>query len=76
MAKMVKSGIFIAAAAGNSNKDVGNNSPGSEPMVCTVGASDEKDNKASFSNYGKVVDIFAPGNMIVSTWPGNKTVSY
>ncbi|UNI22218.1 hypothetical protein JDV02_008127 [Purpureocillium takamizusanense] len=76
-AGLVKRGFFIGAAAGNSNTDVGTDSPGSEPTVCTVGATDERDSRSTFSNYGQAVDIFAPGSNIQSTYPGggNKVLS-
>lgn len=52
-------GIFTAVAAGNENQDAGNVSPASESTACTVGATDANDNRASFSNYGSFLDIFA-----------------
>ncbi|KAF2718193.1 subtilisin-like protein [Polychaeton citri CBS 116435] len=64
----VKQGLFLAVAAGNSGVDAKSSSPASAPNVCTVGASDSTDRRASFSNYGPVVDIFAPGVNILSTW--------
>ncbi|KAL7759491.1 hypothetical protein ACKLNR_009581 [Fusarium oxysporum f. sp. zingiberi] len=39
-----------------------------EPMACTVGATAQNDTRASFSNYGVSVDVFAPGVDIKSTW--------
>ncbi|KAI2636047.1 proteinase T-like protein [Xylaria nigripes] len=70
---MVKAGVFLAVAAGNENSDASLVSPASEPMVCTVGATTSADARASFSNYGAVVDIFAPGLYIVSTWNNGGT---
>ncbi|KAK9434760.1 subtilisin-like protease PR1B [Metarhizium brunneum] len=67
-ASLVASGVFVSVAAGGSGTDAKNTSPASEPTVCTVGASTEKDERASYSNYGPVVDIFAPGVSILSTW--------
>jgi subtilisin family serine protease len=58
---MVDNNIFLAVAAGNSNANAANFSPASEPSVCTVGATDSSDRRSTFSNYGSVVDIFAPG---------------
>lgn len=71
-------GYFAAVAAGNGDllgnpQDAGDFSPASEPSICTVGASQKDDEVASFSNYGKVVDIFAPGVDVTSTIPGGKT---
>ncbi|EME79398.1 uncharacterized protein MYCFIDRAFT_35047 [Pseudocercospora fijiensis CIRAD86] len=66
-------GVFAAIAAGNDGKDARNYSPASETSACTVGATDSNDAKASFSNYGPVVDIFAPGVNIKSSWIGSTT---
>lgn len=73
----VNSGLFLAVAAGNENQDASNSSPASAPAVCTVGATDVNDNRASFSNYGSLLDIFAPGVNILSTWNngGTNTIS-
>ncbi|SCV45761.1 probable endopeptidase K [Fusarium fujikuroi] len=65
---IVKSGYFLAVAAGNDDTDASQVSPSNEPMACTVGATAENDTRASFSNYGVLVDIFAPGIVIKSTW--------
>ncbi|MDE5574378.1 MAG: S8 family serine peptidase, partial [Bacteroidales bacterium] len=53
-------GITIVAAAGNDNNDQ-KIEPGSSMYVITVGSVDENKAKSSFSNYGKWVDILAPG---------------
>jgi subtilisin family serine protease len=74
-AAMVKAGVFLAVAAGNSNDDSTYYSPASEPTACTVGATDEFDTRAYFSNYGSIVDIFAPGVDVLSSWIGNPTAS-
>lgn len=74
-ASLVSSGVFLAVAAGNDNKDAQNTSPASEPSACTVGATASNDARSSFSNYGRVVDIFAPGTGVLSTWIGGSTVS-
>ncbi|KAH6604384.1 subtilisin-like protease pr1a [Trichoderma cornu-damae] len=72
-AALISAGVFLAVAAGNENTDASRISPASEPTVCTVGASTSADARASFSNYGSIVDIFAPGQDVLSTWPGNQT---
>ncbi|KAL0934924.1 serine protease precursor [Colletotrichum truncatum] len=72
-AAIVKAGHFLAAAAGNEAADAGTSSPGSEKTVCTVGATEEDDTLANYSNFGAVVDILAPGSDIKSTWPGGST---
>lgn len=73
VANAVTAGIFVTVAAGNNNADAGNYSPSSEPTVFTVGATDKYDVRAYFSNYGSVVDIFAPGVSILSTWISGST---
>ncbi|MEV8371205.1 S8 family serine peptidase [Kribbella sp. NPDC056861] len=57
----VASGVTYAVAAGNDSADACNNSPAKEPSAITVGATDDKDVKASFSNWGTCVDLFGPG---------------
>jgi subtilisin family serine protease len=76
-ANAVSAGVFMAVAAGNDGKDSANYSPASEPTVYTVGATDSTDKVASFSNYGTLVDIHAPGVAILSTWlaGGTNTIS-
>lgn len=74
-AALVSNGVFVAVAAGNDGDDAANHSPASEPTVCTVGAITEAGEIASFSNYGGVVDIFAPGDGITSVTPGGEPVS-
>jgi subtilisin family serine protease len=75
-AALVSRGVFLAVAAGNDNANAGNYSPASATSACTVGASDESDGRSYFSNYGSVVDIFAPGSNIRSTLPGGGSVSF
>ncbi|MFE1169374.1 S8 family peptidase [Nocardiopsis sp. NPDC058789] len=73
---LADSGVFVAVAAGNEGQDAGNVSPGGAEGVVTVGASDDSDATASFSNYGPAVDIYAPGVDVESTIPGGGTDSY
>ncbi|EER23662.1 subtilisin-like serine protease [Coccidioides posadasii str. Silveira] len=69
-AAIVRAGIFLAVAAGNDNRDARSFSPASEPTVCTAAASHVRDGKASFSNWGQLVDVYAPGQDIISARPG------
>jgi subtilisin family serine protease len=57
----IDSGVTYAVAAGNESADACEGSPAKEPSAITVGATDDQDQKASFSNWGKCVDLFAPG---------------
>lgn len=59
-------GVISAVAAGNSNADSVQYTPASAENALTVGASTIGDAKASFSNYGSLVDIMAPGVSILS----------
>ncbi|EFQ31857.1 subtilase [Colletotrichum graminicola] len=69
-------GIVPVVAAGNENQDAANTSPASAPNAITVGAIDARnDRKASFSNFGKVVDIFAPGVNILSVGIASNTAT-
>jgi subtilisin family serine protease len=60
-------GVTYAVAAGNENQSACNVSPASTPLALTAGATDINDNRASFSNFGSCVDVFAPGVNITST---------
>lgn len=62
----VKSGIHVVVAAGNDNADACEYSPARASGPITVGAIDRLDSKWSSSNYGKCVDIHAPGVEIES----------
>ncbi|MDN3241112.1 S8 family peptidase [Glycomyces tritici] len=79
IAAAVESGVTFAIAAGNEGQDACGVSPGSEPSAITVGATDEDDAAASFSNFGECVDILAPGVGITSAWidgaDAEKTIS-
>lgn len=68
VAGAVAKGVTMVVAAGNSNADACNYSPASEPSALTVGATTSGDARASYSNYGSCVDIFAPGSSITSAW--------
>ncbi|EME38356.1 subtilisin-like protein [Dothistroma septosporum NZE10] len=75
VAQAVAAGVFVAVAAGNDGRNAANYSPASESSACTVGATDIDDNRASFSNFGSILDIFAPGVNIQSTWIGSSTAT-
>lgn len=62
-------GIVVVVAAGNESQDACNTSPASSTKAITVGASNKNTEKAYFSNWGKCVNIFAPGTEILSTVP-------
>jgi subtilisin family serine protease len=74
---LANSGVFLAVAAGNENQNACNVSPASAASATTVAASTSTDARASYSNYGSCVDVYAPGSSITSTWSngGTNTIS-
>ena len=61
-------GVVFAAAAGNSgeSENPGLISPANSPFTFAVGASDDRDFRASFSSFGDGLQIVAPGKDILS----------
>ena len=66
--RLSNAGVFVAVAAGNENQDACTKSPARASTVTTVAASTSADAKASYSNYGSCVDLYAPGSSITSAW--------
>lgn len=62
----ISAGIPVAVAAGNARSDACLFSPARAPGALTVGASTPDDLVAFFSNQGRCVDVFAPGQDVVS----------
>ncbi|KAJ3525701.1 hypothetical protein NMY22_g10464 [Coprinellus aureogranulatus] len=75
VASLTSAGIHVVVAAGNDGIDAQNTSPARAPSAITVGATQINDAKASYSNYGSIVDIFAPGTAIISTWIGSSNTA-
>ncbi|KAK6346049.1 hypothetical protein TWF730_010382 [Orbilia blumenaviensis] len=74
--KAIEAGIHVSVAAMNSATDACNFSPGAfsqQIPIINVGAADINDTRAPFSNFGKCVDVYAPGVSIVSTFNNNAT---
>jgi len=71
----INSGVTYAIAAGNSNVNAANSSPARVGAAITVGSSTRTDARSSFSNFGAVVDIFAPGSSITSAWATSDTAT-
>jgi subtilisin family serine protease len=70
LADVIASGVVVVAAMGN-EYDEGNpiEYPAAIPEVCAVGATNELDRRAGFSNTGRHIDLVAPGVNILSTTP-------
>ena len=66
----IKAGIPYALAAGNDGADASTQSPARVKEAITVGATDNTDAQADFSNYGEVLDLYAPGVDIVGAGMG------
>ena len=72
---LFNNGYVMVVAAGNSNTDACSSSPARVSKAITVAATDSTDTRASYSNYGSCVDIFAPGSQINSSWIGSNTAT-
>jgi subtilisin family serine protease len=80
VARSIRDGVTYAVAAGNGNsagvpQDACTSSPARVAAAMTVGATDRTDAPASFSNYGRCVDLFAPGVGITSDWYTSTTAT-
>lgn len=66
--KAIDSGVTFGVAAGNESSDASGSSPARVEDAITVASSTDQDEQSDFSNYGSVVDIYAPGSDITSDW--------
>ncbi|MFD5305115.1 S8 family peptidase [Streptomyces rochei] len=71
----IASGVTYAVAAGNSGANASSYSPARVTEAITVGATTSNDAKASYSNYGSVLDLFAPGSSITAGWHTGDTAT-
>lgn len=75
LAKVTAKGIITVTAAGNENNDAGRFSPSSCTKVITVGATDLKGARATYSNWGSRIDVMAPGGTTSTAFSvGNQMV--
>lgn len=70
---LVRRGISVVVAAGNSRRDACSESPAAVPAALTVGATNRNDGRAPFSNFGRCVDLFAPGVDITGARAGTSS---
>jgi len=80
VARSIAAGVSYSVAAGNGNQggrqqDACKYSPARVPAAMTIGATNNTDTKASWSNYGNCVDFFAPGVSITSAWYTSNTAT-
>ncbi len=75
IAQLSDRGIVVAVAAGNQGAKACDFSPASAPAALTVAASTRYDAEANYSNWGRCLDIFAPGDGIASTNPDPQAVA-
>jgi serine protease len=73
--RMHNAGVTVVVAAGNSNANACNYSPARAPNAITVGATTSTDARASYSNFGSCLDLFAPGSSITSAWYTSNTAT-
>ncbi|WP_346053039.1 MULTISPECIES: S8 family peptidase [Amycolatopsis] len=71
----IAKGVTFAVAAGNDGANASGYSPAHVASAITVAASDRTDKQASFSNYGSIVDLYAPGVGITSSWGTGDTAT-
>ncbi len=85
---LIAAGVSVVVSAGNGNVNADTQSPARVTEAITVGATDNTDTRPTNwqcpgsptvftcgSNFGTVVDVFAPGNNITSAWIGSDTVN-
>jgi subtilisin family serine protease len=70
---VINAGVTMVVAAGNDNANACNYSPARVPSAITVGATANNDSRASYSNIGSCVDVFAPGSSITSAGHSSNT---
>lgn len=74
--RLYDNNIPVFVAAGNdSNTSADEQSPASSPGAYTVVSMNRDDHPSSFNSYGTCVDIFAPGEDIISAWIGSPTAT-
>ncbi len=64
--RVIEAGIPVVVSAGNDGASATRTSPANAPDAITVGWATRSDRKAADSNYGKRIDLFAPGDDILS----------
>ncbi|MFH8872764.1 S8 family peptidase [Streptomyces griseus] len=76
VSQSIASGVTYSIAAGNSNAPASGFSPARVETALTVGATTRTDARATYSNHGPLVDLFAPGSDITAGWATSDTATY
>ncbi|MEV6476767.1 S8 family peptidase [Streptomyces sp. NPDC051657] len=74
--RSIASGVTYSIAAGNANAPASGFSPARVETALTVGATTRTDARATYSNHGPLVDLFAPGSDITAGWATSDTATY
>ncbi|WP_223069351.1 S8 family peptidase [Paenibacillus caui] len=72
VSKATRAGVVIVASAGNDKRKRNIDYPARLPQTISVGATNRERQIAKFSNLGPLIDIYAPGDQIRSSWLGGK----
>ncbi|MEE1740512.1 S8 family serine peptidase [Streptomyces sp. BE147] len=72
---VAEAGVLPVVAAGNDSADACDVSPAGAGRVVTVGATDDGDRQTAFSNWGTCLELYAPGQGIVSAGLGGGSVA-
>lgn len=75
VARSIASGVVYSVAASNQADDACTRSPASATQAITVGATENNDARAPYSNYGTCLDIFAPGTDVLSATQSSDTAT-
>jgi subtilisin family serine protease len=75
VASATAAGVTVVVSAGNEDDNACDYSPARAPSAITVGATDDTDTRANFSNWGSCVDLFAPGVNVRSAWKGSDSAT-
>lgn len=74
--KAIRNGATVVAASGNEGKDIDRSfiCPAHMEEIITVGAVNEQLRAEIYSNYGKKLDVVAPGGDICSAYPNGRYI--
>jgi len=70
-----EAGVVVVVAGGNNNDDACGYSPAFSTHVITVGSTTSNNERSSFSNYGRCIQMMAPGSNILSAWRGSDSAT-